>query len=102
MAIRKSVEENFVVSGKREDWLTKCDNSLKSNGFKNIKTSNTIFQITADYKKATCVGEILVTLQPDGDNTKINAKATANTDNIFALFKSPGKTILEAFKSGIV
>jgi hypothetical protein len=46
-------------------------------------------------------GAIAVTLLPEGGNTKIVAKATANIDNIFALFKSPGQTILAAFKQGL-
>lgn len=102
MAVRKNVEESFVINGKREDWLKACEDSLKNNGFKDVKLSSALFQIEASYKKATTWGVIQITLQPEGENTRIIAKATANVDNIFALFKSPGKTIIDSFKKGIV
>jgi hypothetical protein len=58
--------------------------------------------VTCNYKKFTTWGEIQVTLVPEGDgNTKINACATANVDNVFALFKSPGRAIVGAFKSNL-
>ena len=38
---------------------------------------------------------------PDDEDTKITAVSTANVDNIFALFKSPNKTILSKFKEGL-
>lgn len=46
-------------------------------------------------------GEIIITLLEDGDNIKINAKSTANTDNLFALFSSPNQKILDQFKNNI-
>lgn len=101
MAVRKDVDESFVVSGKREDWFKKCEEALVNNGFKDVKLSTALFQIEANYKQATTWGVIQLTLHPEGENTKIIAKATANVDNVFALFKSPGKTIIEAFKKGI-
>lgn len=101
MAVRKDVDESFVVNGKREDWMKKCEEALVNNGFKDVKLSAALFQIEANYKKATTWGVIQITLHPEGENTKIMAKATANVDNVFALFKSPGKTIIEAFKKGI-
>jgi hypothetical protein len=101
MGIRKSTEETFVVSGTREEWLKKTQEALTEQGFTKIKASDTLFQIEANYKKLTVWGNIILTLIPEGGDTKINAKATANVDNIFALFKSPGQTILSAFKSGL-
>jgi hypothetical protein len=47
----------------------------------------------------TVWGEIIVTLSPEADNVKINAKSTANADNIFALFSSPNQKILDQFKN---
>lgn len=40
-----------------------------------------------------------MTLSPDADNVKINAKSTANDDNIFALFSRPNQKILDQFKN---
>jgi hypothetical protein len=46
-------------------------------------------------------GEILITLLPaEGENTKIAMRATAGVDNVWALFASPTKKILAAFKVG--
>jgi hypothetical protein len=48
------------------------------------------------------LGDLEVTLLPEGaDNTRINAKATANVDNVFAALGSPGRKILNQFKQGI-
>ena len=101
MAIRKSMQEEMVVSGAREAWLEKCSRALESSGFTKVNTNGTLFQIEGDYKKATTWGTILVTLTPAGDDTKITAVSTANVDNAFALFKSPNKKILGKFKEGL-
>lgn len=64
--------------------------------------SATLFQIKASYKKATIWGDLEVTLLPEGAGTTgINARATANIDNVFAAFGSPGRKILDRFKQGI-
>lgn len=99
MAIRKSKEETFSVKGNPEEWLTKAEQALHKGGFANVKTNKLLNQITGDYKKLTVWGEIIVTLLPESENVKINAKATANADNIFALFSSPNQKILEQFKN---
>ncbi|MGE5390041.1 MAG: hypothetical protein ACM3PE_03150 [Deltaproteobacteria bacterium] len=98
MAIRKSIEETIVVSGNREERFLTCVEALKKAGFKNISPNNVIFQIEGSYKKATVWGEILITLLPEGPDTRIVMKSTANVDNIYALFKSPTKTIIDKFK----
>lgn len=51
MAVRKDVEDSFVVNGKREEWLKTCEESLKNNGFKDIKLSSALFQIERAIKK---------------------------------------------------
>ena len=98
MAIRKSMEREFVVSGPRTDWIKKCDDALRRGKFTNVIYNSALFQIEANYKKLTVWGEILITLVPAGSDTKINVISTANVDNIFALFQSPNKTIQSAFK----
>jgi len=99
MAIRKSREETFSVKGNTEEWLTKAEQALYKGGFANVKTNKLLNQLTGDYKKLTVWGEIIVTLLPEGGNIKINAKSTANADNIFALFSSPNQKILDQFKN---
>ena len=101
MAIRKSTDEEVVVSGPRDQWLQRCATRLQQLGFTNVRTNAVIFQIEADYKKMTTWGSLLVTFIPEADNTRIKARSTGNVDNIFALFKSPNKTILEKFRESL-
>jgi hypothetical protein len=102
MAARKSVEDALVVAGPRERWLVGCKDALEAQGFTKVEVSTTLFQLKANYKKATIWGDLEVTLVPEGaDATKINAKATANVDNIFAAFGSPGRKIIDRFKQGL-
>jgi hypothetical protein len=99
MAIRKSKEETFSVKGSPEAWLIKAEQALYKGGFTNVKTNKLLNQLTGDYKKVAVWGEIIVTLLPEGDNVKINAKSTANADNVFALFSSPNQKIIDQFKN---
>lgn len=101
MAVRKSLQEQMVVAGIREEWLKKCARALKSSGFTKVTTNGTLYQIEANYKKFTTWGTILITLTPDGNDTRITAVSTANVDNVYALFKSPNKAILSKFKEGL-
>lgn len=101
MAIRKSMQEEIVVSGAREGWLHKCQIALEESGFTKVTPNAVLHQIEANYKKLTTWGTILITLTPAGNDTKITVVSTANMDNIFALFKSPNKTILSKFKEGL-
>ena len=101
MAIRKSMQEEMVVSGSRDKWLQKCVRALESSGFTKVTKSASLYQLEANYKKFMTWGTVLITLSPTGTDTKITAVSTANVDNIFALFKSPNKTILSAFKAGL-
>ena len=103
MAVRKSIEESLVVDGPRADWLQKCRTALETQGFTRVEANETLGQITANYKKATTWGDLLLTLTPEGssDATRITAKATANVDNLFAAFRSPGQKIIDQFKAGL-
>lgn len=102
MAVRKMTEDTMVVAGSRDAWLTKCQAALQTQGFTKVQASQTLYQLKANYKKATVWGDLELTLLPEGaDSTKLTARATANVDNIFALFSSPGRKILDRFKHGI-
>lgn len=102
MAIRKSMDEEIVVLGDRDQWLKKCEESLNKEGFSKIDINNSLYQINGNYKKWTIWGEILITLKPYSEKeTTIVIKSTSNIDNIFALFKSPNKIIIEKFKNGL-
>lgn len=101
MAIRKSKEENFEVNGTIEDWKTKVEKALEIGEFTSIKSNNILNQINVNYKKLTVWGEISVTLTEYNGKVKINAVSTANSDNVFALFNSPNKVILDNFKNNL-
>jgi len=104
MAIRKSMEERICIEGNRNEWLQKINNALSVAGFTNVICDSLLFQVKGDYKKVSIWGDIIVTLIPFGtndDKTEMYIKSTANVDNIYALFKSPNKTIIEKFKSVI-
>lgn len=91
----------MVVNGQRDIWMDKCVAALTSAGFTSITQNSAVFQVEAHYKKATTWGSILLSLIPVGPDTKIAAVSTANVDNIFALFSSPNKKILSAFKGAL-
>lgn len=50
MRIRKSMEEELVVSGERDEWLEKCENSLNNQGFKKVEANNSLYQVKGNYK----------------------------------------------------
>src|SRR5438270_475220 len=104
MAIRKTVEETLVVDGKREDWLGKCAGAMRDQDFTRISESQSLYEVTADYKKwrpGAGWGTLAVTLHPEGERTRMVLRATANVDNIWALFRSPGRQIIDRFKAGL-
>jgi hypothetical protein len=101
MAIRKSMEEDIHVNGQKQEVMSKCNNALNKGGFKDISVSDNLSQLSAKYSKITVCGEIIVSLLPEANGTRIHLKTTANVDNVFALFNSPNKAIMNAFKSGI-
>ncbi len=102
MAVRKTIEEVVVVDGNRDSWLTRCEAALHAQGFTGVAVNPTLLQLEGNYKKATVWGSLLVSLMPSGENaTSIVMRATANIDNVFALFSSPGQKIVNRFKEGL-
>lgn len=99
MAIRSSKEEKYLVEGNMAEMLIRCEQALSSGGFTAIKINPVINQLTADYKKLTVWGSIIITLISEGNSVSIHARSTANSDNIFALFSSPNLKILSQFKN---
>ncbi|MHA8056795.1 hypothetical protein VR611_12655 [Aquirufa nivalisilvae] len=101
MAIRTSKEEKFEVAGTLEDFKLKVLNALKKGNFTSINTNHVLHQISANYKKMTVWGEISITLFQHNEKVKISVVSTANSDNIFALFNSPNRVILNKFKNNL-
>jgi hypothetical protein len=103
MGIRKTVEEQMVVPGSRDEWLCLCERSLKSQKFKKVSVNSTLGQVRGDFKQyiGTIWGDIIITLTPEGPNTRLTVRATANVDNASALFSSPGAKMIEKFKAGL-
>jgi len=102
MAVRKSSTNSLVLQGERENLLKRVINALDSGNFKDIKSNEATFKVTAKFNNFITVGNIEVILFPDKKNyTKIEYKSTANSDNLFALFVSPNKKIQEKFTTNL-
>ncbi len=101
MAIRNSKKERYKVKGSVEFVRISILKALKSGGFTNVKEIGFVNQITASYKTMTVWGSISLIMFEEGEFVIIDAEATANIDNIYALFSSPTKKILAKFKQGL-
>jgi hypothetical protein len=102
MAVRKTIEEVVVVDGDRATWLARSESALHRQGFTRVSANGALYQVEANYKKEKVWGTLQVTLLPSGDSsTAITMQATANVDNIYALFASPGRKIITRFKEGL-
>jgi len=98
MAIRKSLKEVVVVEGNRAEWIARCDSAMVDGGFWDVNLSEEIGQVEGRYTKFTVVGQLLVSVRPTFGGLEIEMISTANIDNLFALFNSPNRKILRAFK----
>jgi carbon monoxide dehydrogenase subunit G len=77
---------------------------MERQGFKRITRSETLYQVTGDWKPilGTLNGDVQITLLPEGeDMTRMNIKATGAVDNIYALFGSPGERLIAKVKAGL-
>ncbi|ERL64139.1 hypothetical protein [Schleiferilactobacillus shenzhenensis] len=102
LGIRKSKEETIVVGGGREQWMQNMVSILTNNGFKKVDANAATMRVTGDYHKATTYGGIEAILTPVGDSqTQIQLIATANVDNVYALFTSPTQKILDKVMNAI-
>lgn len=100
MAIRKSLTEDLYVVGSREEIKDKIYKSLKLAGFVNIQNLEAIGQVSAKYRRFPYWGTIEITLLDSSeDRIHVRIFVSANIDNIYALFVSPGKKIAEKFKT---
>jgi hypothetical protein len=99
MAIRKSLEESVVFDGPSVYWGPRCVAAMQAAGFTVTMVDDAAGRVEGTFKSATVWGGLVVTLMPVGPTTtQITAKATANVDNIYAAFRSPGRKIIEEFK----
>lgn len=100
--VQKSMEERVVVVGSRESWLTQFSERLvQIPGFKAVTVDPALFQVAAKYKKGTVWGDLLATFTPGSDGTEVALRSSAHVDNIYALFSSPNRKLLEASKQAL-
>jgi hypothetical protein len=94
------MEESLVVEGERQAWLTRTAKALIAAGYKDVRTDTTLGQVVGTYKKFPTSGEIVVTATPSERDgmVKLLLKTTANVDNIYALFSSPNKKMMNLAK----
>ncbi len=101
MAIRKSKVENFHINSDLPTTRKNVISALNSGGFTSIKENDVINEFRADYKKLTMYGSIAITLTAVVNGVDLRIEATANVDNVYALFSSPIQKILTAFKDNL-
>ena len=102
MALFHPLEETFVVTGTREEWVKKCEEALRATPhFQDVASSAELFRVSARYRRPPVWGDIHVTLMPQGSgSTCITARAMA-FPNLFALIFSPERRILDLFARGL-
>lgn len=91
-----------MVDGTRDEWFERSQIALERGEFSKIKAVRALKQLHGAYRKLSVWGTLDVTLLPEGEGTRIQLDATGNVDNIYALFRSPSKKILEVFKSELL
>lgn len=101
MAIRRSKEENYVINSPVNDAKYNILQALNAGGFTSIKEHEVVNQITAKYRTVTVLGDIKLTLEEHDGKTKVHAVATANADNVYALFSSPTQKIFNKLKENL-
>lgn len=101
MAFRSKEEENYTINNSLEEVRLSIINALDEGGFTSVAENKMINQITANYRKFTVWGNITITIEESGKGTKVQTVAVANADNIYALFSSPTRRILNKFKENL-
>ena len=99
MAIRKSLTEDVYVGVTREQIKEAVKTALEVSGFTHIQSFDQLDQISAKYRHFPYYGTIEISLlEASEGRTHLRIFVSANIDNIYALFVSPGKKIAEKFK----
>ncbi len=101
MGIRRSKIEYFHINNNINSVKKVVVSALNSGGFSSIKENDVINEIRADYKKITVWGWITIALVEVYNGVDMRVEVTANVDNIYALFSSPIKRILNVFKDNL-
>ena len=101
LSIKRSEKENYVIKGNIGEVRTIILQALQVGNFTKIADNRAINQISANYKKMTVYGNIKITLEEEDHTIKVNAVATANVDNVYAIRSSPMRKMLNMFKENI-
>ena len=98
MALFQPLEETFVVGGTREEWVKRCEETLRTAPhFRDVAPSAEPFSVAARYSRPPLWGDIRVTLMQEGSgSTRITARATA-FPNLSAWIFSAKRRILDQF-----
>lgn len=92
-----------MVEGDRQAWFERSRKALEAGGSTAIKKQAEIWQLQARYRKLTVWGWIDVALAPAAEgSTRLSVSVTSNVDNVYALFRSPGRRIMDAFKGALL
>ena len=79
------------------------EETLRSAKSKNVTADLLLSQASGEFAPVieTWYGDLVVTAQQDGSNTRLEIKAIANVDHIYALGRSPGEALIEKLKEGL-
>jgi glutamate formiminotransferase len=101
MAIRTSkTDQLHILDNSNNINIDFLEKILVKLNFKNIICYKKLNQIKAEYKTFKTIGTLNISIHFN-HNPLIKClvlKSSANSDNIFALFKNPNDTILDLFK----
>ncbi len=105
MGVRKTVVETLVVEGTPEQWLERSRRAMEATGFhKVIVDAHGILRGELRQRPFASVwwGTLAVGAAAEGEaGTRLTMKGTANVNNIFAAFQSPGQKVIDTFKAGL-
>jgi len=96
------LEETFVVGGTREEWVSRCEEVLRTAPhFRDVRLSSELFGVAARYSRPPLWGDIRVALTQEGSgSTRITAQATAFPNASAWIFNAKRK-ILDQFTRAI-
>ena len=102
MGLFQPLEETFVVGGTREEWVSRCEEVLRTAPhFRDVRLSSELFGVAARYSRPPLWGDIRVALTQEGSgSTRITAQVTA-FPNLAALIFNAKRRILDQFTRAV-
>jgi hypothetical protein len=87
------------LRGDIEKWFGRCCYALEKAKFKLVRDDRRSGTIEARYKGFTIEGNLSLTLTDNAGMVELRIVVSADTGNLFAMFKDPCERIMYAFTS---